>query len=57
MVEWSNVFYGVGFMVVFYYMWTLLSPVFLPIFQSLMKNIRFGADVGISKKEGYLRRR
>jgi hypothetical protein len=56
MVEWSNVFYGVGFIVVFGFMWKLLSPVFLPIFQSLMKNIRFGADVGISKKEGYLRR-
>jgi uncharacterized membrane protein YadS len=56
MVEWSNVFYGVGFIVVFGFMWTLLSPVFLPIFQSLMKNIRFGADVGITKQEGYLRR-
>ncbi len=57
MVEWSNVFYGVGFVVVFGFMWGLLSPVFLPMFQSLLKNVRFGADVGITKKEGYYLRR
>lgn len=53
MVEWSNVFYGVGFIVVFTLLWGILSPVFLPMFEGLLKNIRFGADVGIAKKEGY----
>ncbi len=55
MVEWSNVFYGVGFIVVFTLMWGILSPVLLPLDQGIFKSIRFDASAGVSKKEGYQR--
>lgn len=57
MVDWSNVFYGVGFLVVFVFFWSLLSPVLLPMAQSLFRMIKFDASAGVSKKEGYMQSR
>ena len=54
MVDWSNVFYGVGFLVVFFIFWgAVIQPVLLPMAQSLLKMVKFDASAGVSKKEGY----
>lgn len=54
MVDWSNVFYGVGFMAVFSFFLFTVVPILLPIVTGLLKMIRFDASAGISKKEGYV---
>lgn len=54
MVDWSNVFYGVGVIVVLYFFLVFVVPIVLPIATGILKMIRFDASAAISKKEGYV---